>query len=556
MNESLQSIFAALGNTLLNSIWQTGVLWLLVLLYSKIHPTVSPARLSSMSFIALLTSFLLFIGTLIISILQPTSTGIGILQQLLGAKLLYQIVSYSAILYLLLLIVPIARLLIGIIKVQQLKNKGIGRIPGQLKIFVLDVCQHLDIKKKVQCFTSSIIQSPLTIGFLKPIVLLPLALANQLTMQQMEMILLHELAHIKRNDYLQNMISQIILSILYFNPFAKMLGNLENLEREKSADGWVMQFSYSRHMYSTTLFQLAQSSNSATPQLAIPMIQNGFSLLQRVEYLMGVGKLKYPSLKLLLFSFTAILLTLTLLSHPESSKQKPIVSQSMVYAPLTHTSFASALFDTLPSQSFTIANISNDPIIPSPTPYSIAEILVQPTTAPSNTIEQITENIEAPMLTPTYATATIFTIPTLSDQEEKNIQELIAMAKTIIIERNWQAITQSLAETVTDDFKQNLKNIYTEKVNNANWENQINMLRTEYNNINWKVVENTIVALATTTHIDSVLYKQFIAVSIDSVVSNSKNVYREATLRNNTSNQRKFHCTTKDSLNLKKVVAL
>ena len=63
---------------------------------------------------------------------------------------------------------------------------------------------------------------PCMIGFFKPIILLPITLTTYLSATEIEAILLHELSHIKRNDYLLNMIQQLITVLLFFNPFAQL----------------------------------------------------------------------------------------------------------------------------------------------------------------------------------------------------------------------------------------------------------------------------------------------------------------------------------------------
>ena len=65
---------------------------------------------------------------------------------------------------------------------------------------VQQLAEQLEIKRKVQVWVSRYIDTPMIIGFLKPTILIPLASINQLSVKQLEAILLHELAHIKRND--------------------------------------------------------------------------------------------------------------------------------------------------------------------------------------------------------------------------------------------------------------------------------------------------------------------------------------------------------------------
>jgi len=100
------------------------------------------------------------------------------------------------------------------------------------------------LRKKVSIYLSWKINCPLTIGFLKPVILIPVAAVNYLTPEQMEAVILHELAHIKRADYFLFLLQSVIDKIFFFNIFSKMLGDIIERERENACDDWVLQFKY------------------------------------------------------------------------------------------------------------------------------------------------------------------------------------------------------------------------------------------------------------------------------------------------------------------------
>jgi beta-lactamase regulating signal transducer with metallopeptidase domain len=155
---------------------------------------------------------------------------------------LTSILPFASILYLLLLAIPVVRFIISLRQVMHLRTKKIKKIEIQWRLFVKKMSAYLEIRKPVQVWISETISTPVTVGFLKPVILVPLAAVNQLNTQQMEAVLLHELAHIKRYDYLVNIITVIIKTIFYFNPFTRNLANVIEEEREKSCDEWVLQY--------------------------------------------------------------------------------------------------------------------------------------------------------------------------------------------------------------------------------------------------------------------------------------------------------------------------
>jgi bla regulator protein BlaR1 len=85
------------------------------------------------------------------------------------------------------------------------------------------LAQQMGITKYIQAAYSQLINVPCITGFFRPVILLPLGISSYLTAQEIEAILLHELAHIKRNDYLLNLIQQVIGIVLFFNPFSRLI---------------------------------------------------------------------------------------------------------------------------------------------------------------------------------------------------------------------------------------------------------------------------------------------------------------------------------------------
>jgi hypothetical protein len=180
---------------------------------------------------------------------------------------------------------------------------------AELRLYVQQLEQQLNIRRKVQVWISEYIDTPMVMGFLKPTILIPIACINQLSVKQLEAILLHELAHIKRNDYLVNLCIAIMEILFFFNPFARFLVKSIKQEREKSCDDWVLQFRFEPYQYASALLTL-EKSRSATFSLVMGAAgDNKNFLLQRVQRIMGIKK-AYPesSFKLIGYFITIGLL--------------------------------------------------------------------------------------------------------------------------------------------------------------------------------------------------------------------------------------------------------
>ena len=101
---------------------------------------------------------------------------------------------------------------------------------------VLHFGRALGISRPVRLLESALVQVPVTIGHLKPVILLPLGLLTRLSPEQVEAILWHELAHVRRWDYLVNILQSVVEALFFFNPALRWISALIREERENCCD--------------------------------------------------------------------------------------------------------------------------------------------------------------------------------------------------------------------------------------------------------------------------------------------------------------------------------
>jgi bla regulator protein blaR1 len=99
-----------------------------------------------------------------------------------------------------------------------------------------ELAEQLQIKPRVLLLQSEIVKVPVMVGFLKPVILFPFSMMMQLPAEQVEAVLLHELAHIKRKDYLVNLLQNFAEIIFFFNPGVLWISSLIREERENCCD--------------------------------------------------------------------------------------------------------------------------------------------------------------------------------------------------------------------------------------------------------------------------------------------------------------------------------
>lgn len=292
------SFLQALGYAIANSLWQTALIWLLYQSIAGLGRFKAAARYR-LAVAAQLLSFAWFLltvqyyykqvmdawrltpgmaGNLQAVLPQGTDTSSRIIHWMVQGELLLPYVSLA---YLFLLIVLCVRWMFGYRAIRDLRFQGLQKMPAEWRIFVRDLSDRLGIGRKVQVFLSEKVGSPLTLGFLKPVILVPVASINHLTTEQLEAVLLHELAHIRRFDYLVNILLSVVEIALFFNPFTQMLRKTVGKERENSCDDWVLQFQYNATDYAEALFKIATLTTA--PALAMAAVGKKNELLKRIQ---------------------------------------------------------------------------------------------------------------------------------------------------------------------------------------------------------------------------------------------------------------------------------
>ncbi len=127
--------------------------------------------------------------------------------------------------------------------------------------------------------------SPITVGFLRPLVLLPSALLSGMPVHLLEALLAHELAHVRRWDYLANLLQSVVEALLFFHPVVWWLSGRMRDAREEVADELAAAALGDPHRMAQALHALALQQPAPTHHLALAA--SGGKLLQRLERLMA-----------------------------------------------------------------------------------------------------------------------------------------------------------------------------------------------------------------------------------------------------------------------------
>lgn len=186
-------------------------------------------------------------------------------------------------------VVMTIRLCIDLAQLGQIRQRDVSRMGDVWEQHFVQLAKRMGITRKIQLLISKHLQVPVMIGFLRPVILLPAAMVNNLAPDQLEAILLHELAHIKRNDYLLNIFQSIVETILFFNPFIWWISKNIRLEREHCCDDLVIAGTVQPLQYARALVALEEYRLTVNP-MAMAAADDKHHLLHRIKRIMEMKK--------------------------------------------------------------------------------------------------------------------------------------------------------------------------------------------------------------------------------------------------------------------------
>ena len=176
------------------------------------------------------------------------------------------------------------RLAGGLFYTQRLTRNRTRPIGTEWQEKLRRLCQQLQVRQTVVLLESACLQVPTVIGWLRPVILLPASALTGLTTLQLEAILAHELAHIRRHDYLVNLLQTAVETLLFYHPAVWWVSKQVRVEREHCCDDLAVAVQGDVLTYARALAEL-ETRRINEPQLA--MAANGGSLLTRIERLLG-----------------------------------------------------------------------------------------------------------------------------------------------------------------------------------------------------------------------------------------------------------------------------
>ncbi|WP_128543767.1 M56 family metallopeptidase [Larkinella soli] len=310
-----EPMVVALGWALLHSIWQGTALTLGAALLLRLTRFRPAAVRYTIAMGAMALQMLLFLGTMAVChspgrslTMMPDGRRVALVWQAAETGMASSATSWLSGLnhffnqYLPLVVgfwilgagMLLVRLIGGWMMVQRLTRQGVRPAPEAWSTYLKQLAADLGVSKTVRLIESAEIPVPMTIGWLKPVVLLPVGLLTGLSPRQLEAVLAHELAHIYRYDYLINILQSVVEVVFFFHPATWWLSARVREEREHCCDDVAIRLCGDRTSLAQALVHIEErrQASLSAPVLAMAFGARRQSLLQRVKRVIGIAEEK------------------------------------------------------------------------------------------------------------------------------------------------------------------------------------------------------------------------------------------------------------------------
>lgn len=173
------------------------------------------------------------------------------------------------------------RLAGGWLVARRVARQAVRPAAAEIQRLAVAVGERLGVRRAVTVLESSLVAVPVMVGWLKPVIVLPAAALAGLTPDQLESLIVHELAHVRRHDFLVNLLQSIVEAVLFYHPAVWWVSRRVRMERERCCDDVTVGVC-DRLVYAEALKELAAM---ASPRFALAATDG--DLLSRIRRVLG-----------------------------------------------------------------------------------------------------------------------------------------------------------------------------------------------------------------------------------------------------------------------------
>jgi beta-lactamase regulating signal transducer with metallopeptidase domain len=268
---------------------------------------------------------------------------------------------------------------------RRLRLSAITQAPAAVRASFDRICVALGLHRAIALRISTAIDSPMTLGTLRAIVLLPLRAITSLGPEELEVVLAHELAHVRRADFFWNILQTIAETLFFFHPAVWWISARIRHERELCCDDLALKICPNPVTYASALYRLEEHrSRHLRLAMALDGHASRHTLLMRIARILGEPMNRIQSPRLRPFSLVAACAGLVALLVPAPHmlaslnpipQPAPKPAVTVTASPTVHVNAAPAV----------VMHIGK------PSPYPADQASIEPDSAPATGAAQQSE---------------------------------------------------------------------------------------------------------------------------------------------------------------------
>ena len=250
------------------------LLWAVVLLKPLVSIAISSPYSLFTPFVSLLEPSQ---DTLIFSPVEYPTVQVAASPTIATSSVPLTTAGWGAILWIVGAALLIGRILVGYGIVWCLRQQAQVQHDGPLCDALRQARRTLDYYPKVEVATSPSISSPMALGILRPIIVFPADLVEKLRTDELTLILMHELAHVRRWDNLTRLLHRLVSAVLFFHPAVWLCGRMLRREAEQACDDLVVYATGHSEAYARGLAHVAERVVHSNPLIRRIPTMNAFA---------------------------------------------------------------------------------------------------------------------------------------------------------------------------------------------------------------------------------------------------------------------------------------
>lgn len=346
MHDALATLLPALAQALLHFLWQGVLIGAGAALALRALRGARPQARYAVACAALLACLIAPIATLFAQLAPSLPAAVGGLsldaprvtafapEGLLGVSQLTASPPWIVLLWALGACAVAARMALGLIWIRGLSAIADEALAESWQRQLDALARRFDLRRRVTLRIVDGLDTPAAFGGWRPVVLLPAALLTRLPTELIEALLAHELAHIRRHDYLVNLAQVVVEALLFYHPVVWWLSHRIRIEREEVADRLAADCACPPRRLACALSALSElQAEHGAPRLA--QAARGGSLFGRVERLLGPAPRARPGARLALAFAGLAAASIASLAYAQATRSAgpPEYSESELVAP-------------------------------------------------------------------------------------------------------------------------------------------------------------------------------------------------------------------------------